>query len=133
MSEVWRGSFFRCYCVFGERRHGCVEVGLCLFGASSFDVYACFPACTEGDHIRYSTVPALRHGLVFLCCCGSSERQRGCDEDAMSTLDVGLSNISGGFPDFTSSGSIRFYPFLLFIVASGRFGRYGYQLEEKPD
>ena len=60
------------------------------------------------------------------------ERRRGCDEDAMSTLDVGLSNISGGFPDFASGGSIRFCPFLVFIAAGGRFGRYGYQLEEKP-
>ena len=132
MPEVWRGSFYWCCCVFGERRRGCVVVGSCLFGASSFDVYACFPACTEGDRIRYSTVPALRHGLVFLWCCGSSERRRGCDEDAMSTLDVGLSNISGGFPDFAGGGSIRFCPFLVFVVAGGRFGRYGYQLEEKP-
>jgi len=98
----------------------------------SYDVYTGFPNCTKGDGIRYLTVPALRHGLFFLCCCGSSERRRGCDEDAMSTLDVGLSNISGGFPDFACSGSIRFCPFLVFVVAGGRFRRYGYQLEEKP-
>ena len=86
----------------------------------------------EGDGIRHLTVPVLRHGLVFLWCCGSSERRRGCDEDAMSTLDVGLSNISGGFPDFACSGSIRFCPFLVFVVAGGRYERYGYQLKEKP-
>ena len=107
-------------------------VGSCLFEASSSNVYAGFHACTEGDGIRYLTAPALRHGLVFLCCCGSVERRRGCDEDAMSTLDVGLSNISDGFPDFASGGSIRFCPFLVFVVAGGRFRRYGYQLEEKP-
>jgi hypothetical protein len=122
MPEVWRGAFYWYCCVCGERRRGCIV----------FDVYTGFPACTEGDGIRYLTVPILRHGLVFLCCCGSSERRRGCDEDTMLTLDVGISNISDGFPDFASGGSIRFCPFLVFIVAGGRFGRYGYRLEEKP-
>jgi hypothetical protein len=101
------------------------------FVASSYDVYAGFPACTEGDGIRYLTVPALRHSLAFLSCCGSNVRRRGCDEVAMSTFGVGLSNMSGGFPDIASGGNIKFYPFLVSVVAGRRFGRYGYQFDEK--
>ena len=31
-----------------------------------------------------------------------------------------------------SGGNRRFRPFLVYIVAGGRFGRYDYQLTEKP-
>jgi hypothetical protein len=43
-----------------------------------------------------------------------------------------LSNISGGFPDIASGGDNRFCPFLISVIASRRFERYGYQLDEKP-
>jgi len=107
MSVVWRGSFLCCF-VFGERRHGCGEVGVpCSFIDGGFPVSSDDDCKRSVNKLRFFLADGVDGGMKILSLLLLSVGLV-LGSVAMCSAYSDLSSIADG-------GVVRFLLLLLFV------------------